>query len=62
MFITMSMNDHEDNRHVQVDQGDLEYVGDVAELFLSFLHGIGYNYIAQVVVVKDNGDEVATVR
>lgn len=61
MDVRFVMTDLEDGRQVSVSQDELEYVGDVAELFLSFLHGIGYNYIKQVVVVKDNGDEVATV-
>lgn len=62
MFITMNMTDNETCRSAQVGQGELEYVGDVAELFLSFLHAVGYNYINQVILVKDNGDEVTTVR
>ena len=43
-------------------QQDVEFVADVAELFLSFLRGMGYTYINQVVLVKDNGEEVATLR
>lgn len=43
-------------------QQDVNYVDDVAELFLSFLRGMGYTYINQVVLVKDDGKEVATVR
>ena len=62
MHISMDMNDTENGRCVEMRQTDLEYVGDVAELFLSFLHAVGYNYINQVILVKDNGDEVATVR
>lgn len=62
MRINMTMTDFETLREAQVSQSELEYVGDVAELFLSFLHAVGYNYINQVILVKDNGDEVATVR
>jgi hypothetical protein len=54
------MHDYTDGREVIVSQNDLEYIGDVAELFLSFLHAVGYNYIKQVVVIKDGGDEVTT--
>lgn len=62
MFITMNMTDHETHRNASVGQGELEYVGDVADLFLTFLHAVGYNYIKQVVVVKDNGEEVSTIQ
>ena len=62
MFITMNMTDHETHRTAEVSQGELEYVGDVADLFLTFLHAVGYNYIKQVVVVKDNGEEVSTIQ
>lgn len=62
MRINMTMTDFETLREAQVSQSELEYVGDVAELFLTFLHAVGYNYINQVILVKDNGDEVATVR
>lgn len=61
MIINMSMHDPDTGRYVETHQ-NLEYLGDVAELFLSFLQGIGYNYVNQVVVVKDDGIEVATVR
>lgn len=61
MIIKMSMHDLEAGRYVETHQ-NLEYLGDVAELFLSFLQGIGYNYVKEVVVVKDDGIEVATVR
>lgn len=61
MRIVMSMDDLETGRQIVTSQDEIEYVGDVAELFLNFLQGVGYNYIKQVVVVKDNGDEVATV-
>lgn len=62
MRINMTMTDFETLREAEVGQSKLEYVGDVAELFLSFLHAVGYNYINQVILVKDNGDEVATTR
>lgn len=61
MIIKMSMHDPETGRYSEISQ-DLEYLGDVAELFLSFLQGIGYNYVKQVIVVKDDGIEVATQR
>ena len=61
MIIKMSMHDPETGRYSEISQ-DLEYLGDVAELFLSFLQGIGYTYVNQVVVVKGDGIEVATVR
>lgn len=62
MRIVMSMNDLETGRYNEASQDEIEYLGDVAELFLSFLQGIGYIYVDQVVVVKDDGVEVATQR
>ena len=47
-------------RSVSVSQGDLEYLGDVTELFLTFLHAAGYSYVRSVVVIKDDGQEVST--
>lgn len=61
MHIKMSMHDPESGRYLETSQ-DVEYLGDVAEVFLSFLQGVGYNYVKQVVVIKDDGIEVATVR
>ena len=61
MHIKMSMHDPESGRYLETSQ-EVEYLGDVAEIFLSFLQGVGYNYVKQVVVVKDDGIEVATVR
>lgn len=62
MRIMMSMDDVETGRYNKISQDEIEYLGDVAELFLSFLQGIGYTYVKQVVVVKDDGIEVATQR
>lgn len=47
-------------RNVSVGQQDLEYLGDVTELFLTFLHASGYSYVRSVVVIKDDGQEVST--
>ena len=47
-------------RNVSVGQQDLEYLGDVAELFLTFLHASGYSYVRSIVVIKDDGQEVST--
>jgi hypothetical protein len=47
-------------RIVSVSEMDLEYIGDVAELFLTFLHAAGYSYVHNVVIVKDDGEEVST--
>ena len=55
--------DHDANlngRTISVAQTDLEYLGDVAELFLTFLHASGYSYARSVVVIKDDGQEVST--
>lgn len=62
MYFNFVMNDTTSGRQVGVSQSELEYLGDIGELFLSFLQGVGYSYVAQIVIVKDDGSEVATVR
>ena len=49
------------NKVVTVEQNDVDYLGDVAEVILTFLQGSGYGYVKQVVLVKDDGKEVATM-
>jgi hypothetical protein len=60
MYYEFLAKDVESNKDTLVSQGEIEYLGDVLELFLSFLHGCGYSYVKQVVVVKDDGNEVVT--
>lgn len=60
MHVRMVMNDHETYRDIDVAQGQIEYLGDVAEVFLTFLHACGYSYVQQVSIVKDDGSEVLT--
>jgi len=60
MHVRMVMNDHETYRDIDVSQGQIEYLGDVAEVFLTFLHACGYSYVQQVSIVKDDGSEVLT--
>ena len=59
MNYSFHANDH-NGRSVNVGQQDLEYLGDVTELFLTFLHASGYSYVRSVVVIKDDGQEVST--
>lgn len=61
MLIRMTAHDYETSRDVEVSQGNIDFLGDVGELFLTFLHSVGYTYVNQVVIVKDNGEEVSTV-
>ena len=49
-----------EGRTISVAQTDLEYLGDVAELFLTFLHASGYSYVRSITLVKDDGQEVST--
>lgn len=49
-----------DGRTITVAQTNLEYIGDVTELFLTFLHASGYSYVRSIVVIKDDGQEVST--
>lgn len=46
---------------VTVEQKEVDYLGDVAEIVYTFLHAAGYSYVKQVVFVKDDGDEIATL-
>ena len=46
---------------VTVEQNGLEYLGDVAEVVLTFIQASGYSYVKQVVFVKDDGEEVSTL-
>jgi len=60
MHYSFQGDDGFDGRNVGVSQSNLEYLGDVAELFLTFLHAAGYSYVRSVVVIKDDGQEVST--
>ena len=46
---------------VTVEQNGVDYLGDVAEIIYTFLHAAGYTYVKQVVIVKDDGQEIATL-
>jgi len=46
--------DVEANRDTLVSRGDVEYLGDVLELFLAFLQGTGYSYVTKIVAVSDD--------
>ena len=60
MYYEFLAKDVEDNRDILLSKGEVEYIGDVMELFLAFLQGCGYSYIKQVIVVKDDGSELST--
>ena len=45
--------DVEANRDTLVSRGDVEYLGDVLELFLAFLQGTGYSYVTKIVAISD---------
>lgn len=49
------------NRVVTVEQNGVDYLGDVAEIIYTFLHAAGYTYVKQVVLVKDDNQEIATL-
>lgn len=46
---------------VTVEQNGVDYLGDVAEIVYTFLHAAGYTYVKQVVFVKDDNQEIATL-
>lgn len=49
------------NRVVTIEQNGVDYLGDVAEIVYTFLHAAGYTYVKQVVIVKDDDQEIATL-
>lgn len=49
-------------RDTHLSQTDVEYLGDFAELILNFTRAVGYTYINQVILVKDDGNTVETLR
>lgn len=49
-------------RDTHLSQTDVEYLPDFAELILNFTRAIGYTYVNQVILVKDDGNTVETVR
>ncbi len=49
-------------RDTHVSETEVEYLGDFAELILNFTRAVGYNYVNQVVFVKDDGSAVETLR
>ena len=61
MNISLQSTCNYTNKVVTVEQNDVDYLGDVAEVILTFLQGSGYGYVKQVVLIKDDGDEVGTM-
>lgn len=59
--ISMSYEDWELKTYVTVERTDVDHINDVLEQFLSFLQGIGYTYVKQVIVVQDDGSERSTL-
>lgn len=49
-------------RDTHLSQTDVEYLPDFAEFILNFTRAIGYTYINQVILVKDDGNTVETLR
>lgn len=49
-------------RDTHLSQTEVEYLGDVGEAILQFLHMLGYSYVNQVIFVKDDGSVVETLR
>lgn len=49
-------------RDTHVSETEVEYLPDFAELLLNFTRAVGYTYVNQVILVKDDGNTVETVR
>lgn len=49
-------------RDTHLTQTDVEYLPDFAELVLNFARAVGYTYVNQVILVKDDGSIVETLR
>ena len=60
MYYEFLAKDVEQQRDILLSKGDVEYLGDVIELMLSFLQGCGYSYVKKIIVVKDDGSEMET--
>ena len=61
MQVTLQAIHNTVGQAVTVEREDVDDLGDVAEMFLTFLHGAGYSYVRQVVIVKDDGEEVTSL-
>lgn len=57
MYYEFLAKDVVDHRDTLVSQGDVEYLGDVLELFLSFLQGAGYSYVGKITAISKDGDK-----
>lgn len=57
MYYEFLAKDVVDHRDTLVSQGDIEYLGDVLELFLAFLQGAGYSYIGKITATSKGGDK-----
>jgi hypothetical protein len=47
---------------VSISQSGVEYLGDFAELVLQFARAVGYTYVKQVILLKDDGTTEETLR
>lgn len=61
MEISLQATDEHTGKVVTIEQREVEYLGDVAEIVYTFLHAAGYSYVKHVVFVKDDGEEISTL-
>lgn len=57
MNFTFTMHDYEANRHVEVTQGEVEYLGDLIEAMLNFIQASGYTYVTNLTASSADGQE-----
>lgn len=57
MNFTFTMHDYEANRHVEITQGEVEYLGDLAEVLLTFIKACGYTYVGSLTLEAEDGSK-----
>lgn len=61
MNYTLYMHDPESGRQAEVSQTGIEYLPDLLETLLTFLHASGYTYAKKITVIASDGQEWSTL-
>ncbi|CAB4139085.1 hypothetical protein UFOVP346_19 [uncultured Caudovirales phage] len=59
--LTLNYSDFFNRHHASIERTNVDYLPDVLEAFLTFLHAMGYDYVRKVVVVQSDGSERSTL-
>lgn len=57
MRFTLYMSDEETARRVEITQDDVEHLGDLAEVLLTFIKACGYTYVGSLTLEADDGSK-----